>query len=129
MNYNANKGNKDNNTSSGKVSQWKSCKSKTSGFTAEDLGDPAIDGEKTLDSLIEQEEEAESASLHAPHKSSNAQKNGKRGKPAGINGGGRTMPEWDEKRINFCTPEKCTSCPNCKVCKELEEAKQQSDSA
>ena len=129
MNYNANKGNKDSNTPSGKIPPWKSCKSKTPGFTAEDLGNPAIDGEKTLDSLIEQEEEAESASLHDPHKSPNAQKNGKRGKPAGTNGGGRTMPEWDEKRINFCTPEKCASCPNCKVCKELEEARQQSGSA
>ena len=128
MNYNANKGNKDSNTPSGKLPPWKTCKRKASDAAEEEGEDSEYVRNVTLDALIEQEEEAESASLHDPCKSPNTKSSGKRGKPVGASGGGRTMPEYDRKDIHVCIPEKCKHCPNCNACKELKEAKQLAES-
>ncbi|MBQ3972053.1 MAG: transposase, partial [Selenomonadaceae bacterium] len=71
-----------------------------------------------------EEEEAEKAALHDPDKSPNKKPLvGRRGKPPGSLGGGRTRPEYDETRLVKCVPSQCMSCPHRENCGALENAR------
>ena len=120
LNYGANKNNDDSNMPSGKMAPWATAKS---GKTSH-RGQESANG---TDEMARQEEESEKAALHDPNKSPFATSTGKRGKPPGSAGGGRTMPEYDERRVHYCIPEKCEQCPLRKTCGAFGEATRESE--
>ena len=128
--YEANKGPRDSNTPSGKAAPWTTCKGRKKEAAKDtDANQDNGDGhDLTPEEIENMEKEAEEAALHDSHKSPFNTPGGKRGKPVGSGGGGRTMPVYDEKRVHHCAPEKCAACPHCATCKALENARAESES-
>jgi len=123
-NYQAHRDNKTGNTPSGKMGPWNTAK--PAPIHRDNSGnhdDPQINKVDEKEQRWREEEQSEWSALHDPDKSPNKSSgDGRRGKPPGSEGGGRTIPLFDRTEERRCEPTKCQTCPHRESCQALHNA-------